>query len=580
MNFTSLNQLNRFCEFIEEETDLFALDFLGYPWYKMAKDNLNNTMCVSKPVVFSDKHKEIRRNDFRSKKPLLKGKYDYIFIGKAKMRRNEEDKHENQLFLEILEYLTAKGKKFLILEEPSGEEYDLKYLQSEFAEMTIPLEFLYESAKIIDHPEAKLAKLQFEKIVNNIFAESQHNGEWLPFIGLLKDKYLQYANEIPRIIFWKNFFESLGITALFGGMGSHFYPGLNNRFAIVEVGHGFSGEFHTERPFSPRAMDYFKEHFRLDTLFKLVPSAADKLFRECGLFLEENRFNYGMPEIRSYANSPNKSQHIIDKYGLTDKFVILIATTGWVDYEALGKLAGLISANFPQAQILLRPHPHYDSASAAEMFKNDVIVVDKENKYDLFSIADVFISPASSMVVEANEFLGNIIVYPNKSDSPDEIEVLRKRYPYAVPLSLENTGSLLDMLEYFRPHPLRKQLQNKHFPPDVVLDELLSRIDASLENNDCKNQPEDLDEMLSEGESLYSEGKLADALKIFALAAEKYPLSAKANNNLGVVCLEMGKIAESMFYFTKAYQLDPSDADIVENYNSLLKAFEKSPLPA
>jgi len=577
MNFTSIDQLNRFCQFIEEETGLFALDFLGYPWYKMAKDNLNNTMCVSKPSKFSDEHKEIRRNDFRSKKHLLKGKYDYLFIVKAKMRRNEDDKYENHLFIEILEYLAAKGKKILVIEEPSGKEYDVKYLHSKFADVTIPLEFIYETAKIYDNPEAKLAKLHFEKIISDLFSDLNYAGEWLPYVDLLKEKYLLYANEIPRIVYWQDIIESLGVTALFGGMGTHFFPGLNNRFAIVEVGHGFSGEFHTERPFSSQAMDYFKEHFRLEALFKLVPSPTDKLFTECGLFLEQNRFNYGMPEIRSYINSPDKIHYIIDKYGLKNNFVILIATTGWVDYDALKKLLELIVKNFPQTQILLRPHPYYDSASAAEMFTGNVIVVDKENKYDLFSIADAFISPASSMVVEANEFLGNIIVYPNKSDSPDDLDVLKRRYPCAVPISLDNARSLLDMLEYFRLHPYKKPLRARHFQADKILDGLLSRIDAIVGKNCRDNKPHngELESMLLEGESLYSEGRLEEALAIFKLTAEKYPLSADAFNNMGVVYLEMGKSEESLLYFTKAYELNPSEADIAENYSSLLKAFQK-----
>ena len=87
MNFQSYSHFKEFCDYIENSTNLYALDYLGFPWYKTVKDNLNNTISLSRPTSISDQHRKVRENDFLDKASLLERTYDYAFIAKAKMRR-------------------------------------------------------------------------------------------------------------------------------------------------------------------------------------------------------------------------------------------------------------------------------------------------------------------------------------------------------------------------------------------------------------------------------------------------------------------------------------------------------------
>ena len=584
MKFTSLNQLNRFCQFIEDETRLYSVDYLGYPWYKLAKDNLNNTMSFSKPMQSLEAVRRKRVEDYLVKRGLLEERWDYVFISKAKMRRNDESNMENLLFNEIYDYLNKRGLRFFIFEEPSGQEYDLKYLKSKYAHLTIPLEFIINQPKILANQYYKRCKDYFINLIHNFFKNPPEAGEWADYIGLLKEKYFLYANEIPKILFWQELLTAMKPKALIGGMGTHFSAGLNNRFAVVEVGHGFPGEFRAVEPFTEKALRFHREHFQLRKLFTLTPAPTAKLPQENGLYLEENRFNYGMPELRAHQAVAKTAPDLVKKYALSGNFIILAATTGWVDYSALRQVLTAVKSAFPDAVILLRPHPNYDRADTCDMFQNLAIPVEKEHKYDLFSTIHAFISAPSSMAVEAQAFTDNIIVYPPRfSNEPEEINTLQRCYPFAAIASLDNPEKIIDLLRHFKLNPRKKIPKTDEFKVDMVLDELFRRIDASLkEDNNRISTPSSnhsappsiltaKESRLKRGEELYSQGDIAGAQAVFERLITDFPAYAEAYNNFGIIYLEMNMLAEGIKCFQQACRLDPDDTIAFNNYIEALK---------
>jgi CDP-glycerol glycerophosphotransferase (TagB/SpsB family) len=166
------------------------------------------------------------------------------------------------------------------------------------------------------------------------------------------------------------------------------------------------------------------------------------------------------------------------KLNLDGQFTILVATTGWVDYQALERLLITVRRTFPSSNILFRPHPSYDNVSRIASKEINYILVEKENKYDLFSVADAVLSPPSSMITEASRFTDNIIVYPNRNDTGSKgREILQRQYPNLKVMPLEDISRLLTQLEYFRNHPQKKHPQTDAFDYEKELDRLFYRIE-------------------------------------------------------------------------------------------------------
>ena len=363
MNFQSYSHFKEFCDYIENSTNLYALDYLGFPWYKTVKDNLNNTISLSRPISISEQHRNIREKDFLDKMSLLERTYDYVFIAKAKMRRKDLNNYENFLMYDVYDYLASKGEKFIILEEPSGEEFDTKYLMSKYYEITVPIEFLVESWEVNDNYLLRYKQRDYLYLVDKLFEGFSPSVKWIKYVDLLRERYHHFAGEIPRILFWQTLINKIRAKALCGAMGTHFYPGLNNPFAMVEIAHGYPISSLAISPASTPLAEYDRTHFYLHRFFILVPSATRTIHNREGICLEKNRYYYGMPELRAYLKSSSRAKEIINKYDLNNRYVILIATTGWINYESFNRALRTISQRFPQAKILLRPHPNYEHVS-------------------------------------------------------------------------------------------------------------------------------------------------------------------------------------------------------------------------
>ena len=271
--------------------------------------------------------------------------------------------YKNFLIYDVCDYLASKGERFLILEEPSGEDFDTKYLKSKHNEVTVPIEFLVQSWEVNNSYLLRHKQRDYLYLVDKLFEGFSPSMKWIKCVDLLRERYHHFAGEIPRILFWQTLINKIRAKALCGAMGTHFYPGLNNPFAMVEIAHGYPISSLAISPASTPLAEYDRTHFYLHRFFILVPSATRTIHNREGICLEKNRYYYGMPELRAYLKSSSRAKEIINKYDLNNRYVILIATTGWINYESFNRALRTISQRFPQAKILLRPHPNYEHVS-------------------------------------------------------------------------------------------------------------------------------------------------------------------------------------------------------------------------
>ncbi|NQS99275.1 MAG: tetratricopeptide repeat protein [candidate division Zixibacteria bacterium] len=587
MKFESLEQLKDFCAYVENHTGLYAIDFLGYPWYLVAKEALNNDISQSTAANFSPAHRTARQADFNSKLSLLNRTYDYAFHTKAKMRRKDKNEIENYLFSDIFNYLRERGKSFIIFEEASGEDFDLKYLNAGFSDVTIPFEYLISAFKSSLNPATEQAVLQYRQLVEAVFKDVKVIPQFAELALLLKRKYIEMTGFVPQIILKTNILSRMNVKAIFGGMGTHLTAGLNNPYALVEVGHGYPGAFQPNPPPpKPPLREYQRLHFNLDHLYMLTPSPSGEIHKGEVICLEKNRFNYGMPEIRGYQPSKEKLDSLKEKYNLFNRQVIFIATNGFIDFDLFVKLINSIQVNFPQAKILLRPHPQYEDSTQHRYSGDSIALVKTENKYDLLSLADIVLSVPSSILVEALMFTDNIIAFTDDNyRSAESRDLLKKRYPFASVIPIENTIELIEKIGCFSAHPSKK-LPHQH-PVDykTELDKLFTRIEgestrtleAAGENEveiliDSGLNPEIIN---LKGEQLFQSGDIDGALKAFTEAAALKPECASAYNNIGVVHWNRGNTEEAMIWFENAYKINPADKNTVMNYAGACAAQKK-----
>jgi tetratricopeptide (TPR) repeat protein len=81
------------------------------------------------------------------------------------------------------------------------------------------------------------------------------------------------------------------------------------------------------------------------------------------------------------------------------------------------------------------------------------------------------------------------------------------------------------------------------------------------------NTPEDLN---AHAEKIFRTGNRDEAKKLFLDLTERWPTYAKALNNLGVIYREEGSIQKAEDYFSRAFQADPHDKNIVLDAGEML----------
>ncbi len=73
-----------------------------------------------------------------------------------------------------------------------------------------------------------------------------------------------------------------------------------------------------------------------------------------------------------------------------------------------------------------------------------------------------------------------------------------------------------------------------------------------------------------EGEDLYAQGHMQDALFAFTKALEIDPSFTTAHNNLGVLYWQVGETQKAVDHFIKAINLDPNNRNTILNYGNIL----------
>jgi len=416
-----------FLDFIENETRLYEIDFLGYPWYQSALEIANNNMFPLISYQTSTVIKEKRKKDFQEKISLLNSKYDHVFLLRAHQRRRDETQYENYFFHDLFLYLLDKNERFLIFEMPSNsDDYDAKYLQSQFADLIIPFEYLQNiSHSFVAKTVIAQKKQEFHRIIEKMFyrynnAEKFNSG----YIALLKETYLRLSNNIPNIVLLQKLLKQFSAKAFWGAMMTELLSGLNNKWSIIEIEHGFrpAADIYGK---AETIAQYYKNHFNFNNYYLLSMSHDKKHYRA----LKDNIYYYGMPELRYSGVSSEQQMNFVERHKIKDKKIFVIATSGTNANSELISLIRYLNDKIDNCVFLVRQHPFFDSPLYIDDSDN-IIFVNKENLFVLLSLADIVISAPSSIVEEASLFTDKIIVY-GKSDPIYNVEVYSQKYPWA-----------------------------------------------------------------------------------------------------------------------------------------------------
>ena len=478
--FPNFDSRQEFYDFVENETDLYALNYLGYPWYWAYKMTINTGAMERAKRTPSQEIESIRFNDFKNKLPLLSKQYDYAFFLKSKMRSSSPTQIENLYAKEVLDYLKKEGKTFIIFEQlDNNPNCDLKYLKSEYAEHILPYEYIKEAIahQIVGQLQSMMN--EYVALVNDKFANATYPDRHLARINQMQKTYLELVNLIPNIVCNQILLKQLNIKALFGGMGHHLMAGLSNDFSVVEIGHGYPGPFAVLKRIHKPAKDYLKNNLGLNRFYQLFLSTADYITDGEYLCLDENRLNYGMPDLRAYHYSEDRIKDLLTKLDVQEsERNILITTSGWVQHQKLNKIILEILNRFDRVNVLLKPHPSYENEEKHSLKHPRFKTVTNENKHDLFSISDIVISVPSSMAREASRFTDKVIVFPDAAaDSLYAFHVLRFQYPEARVVPLGSRQEFLNTLDEFLSSPRSKKDFTKTIvDPDRVINELFNRI--------------------------------------------------------------------------------------------------------
>ncbi len=83
---------------------------------------------------------------------------------------------------------------------------------------------------------------------------------------------------------------------------------------------------------------------------------------------------------------------------------------------------------------------------------------------------------------------------------------------------------------------------------------------------------------LSNGETLFADGKIEEAEKCFLSLVENYPECKEAYNNLGVIAFQTDDKEKAIDYFTRSLEIDPLYRDTIVNYTNLLRSLNQLPV--
>ncbi len=80
---------------------------------------------------------------------------------------------------------------------------------------------------------------------------------------------------------------------------------------------------------------------------------------------------------------------------------------------------------------------------------------------------------------------------------------------------------------------------------------------------------------LSDGETLFAEGKIEEAEKCFLSLVENDSECKEAYNNLGVIAFQTNDKEKAIDYFTRSLEIDPLYKDAIVNYTNLLRSLDQ-----
>lgn len=477
MKFENYKKWLAFLDFIENETDLYAIDFLGYPWYQSALEILSNQQYSPIPLQQTSRDIRIKRKkDFKNKVRLFNLKYDHVFLLRSHQRRRDKNQYENYLFHDLFLFLKEKKESFLIFEMPSYSDiYDGKYLNSQFADLIIPFEYMNRVMdSFIDNNYLKQKKQEFSQIIEEMFARYKCADKlYSDCINLLKETYIHLSYNIPTIVLLQELCKRFDIKAFWGSMMTELLSGLNNNWSVIEIAHGFGADTDIYLKYNS-VVQYYEKHFNLNNYYLLSLTKRKKHYRAP----EDNIFYYGMPELRYNSISPKQKMNFIEKYQLERKKVFLFTTSG-IDENiksALINLMRYLQNKIPDCILLLRQHPLFDSPLNPNALDR-VIFVNEENLFLLFSVADVVISSPGSIVEQASVFTNKIIIYRTAAPTYDD-KAYAQRYPWAKFVNLEDLEVIYKVITDLLSMPSQPMLS----PQSDIKDEL-NKLYERIEEN-------------------------------------------------------------------------------------------------
>ena len=451
-----------FCDFIENNSSLFKLQHIGYPWYYVARDLLFNSCFTTPshkidPIPFEDLNR-----DLESKLTLLNNTYDYAFVTRPKMRSLDPLVIENGIMIELMEYLSKQDKKFIVFEASEKDSrYDLKYLQSKFASVTLPVAPIVQRLTALNKTEIDSCSQEYRDKLEKLLSENKDiPSQYSPLVKKLKDIYVSLGiNVIAPLLIFQALFQQLKIKAFFGAMGTTYIAGMDNEFCLVEVWHGCSGNFHDFPVCHVPVRNFHRNNLRIENNFCLQNGTCQKIIPQPDLYDDGNIFSFGMPGVRSYQPSPEREQALVTKFNLLGKKVVLFVTAGSMDYDQVNYLIEKIIVSFPEAIVLFRPHPHYGSPTFFDNYPNRLYLADVEDKHDLFRISDVVLTGQSSMVVEATCFTDDVIVLPPDNKYRYNREILQYKYPGTTVIPMYAIEEVINKIAACFSNPRRKDFK-------------------------------------------------------------------------------------------------------------------------
>jgi tetratricopeptide (TPR) repeat protein len=175
------------------------------------------------------------------------------------------------------------------------------------------------------------------------------------------------------------------------------------------------------------------------------------------------------------------------------------------------------------------------------------------------------------MVMESLHFTDNILVYPSLDySSPEELELLRKRYPFAQIITLDNTDKFLSALETMLAQPSGKNPPSHPSDYKSNLKRLFSTIEARFSSPETEDNGYDVVYCINKrGEEAFSMGDLLSAEKCFLQALNLNPNYIYAFNNLGVLYGNLKQPQKAFEYLQTAVDIDPSNVIVTLNFLDL-----------